>query len=362
MLFDSGAYYTADIKMTPTPHTEDLLTEDDAYAGDVIETGDNQLETEAEECPLEKADLYYEQDKLGQVKALLESVDPEILEKKHHSMLRRAEEAENLVRDMKAKPEGGSWVDQGISRGKFPTRILYRLEEGENKIELRARCETPIKKDLLESLFCVLNETELYKTWLPSFSVPRFKITECRKLKQIGRVSQILLVVMELPWPMAAREIVISAAAFDDIEENGHIGIKLKNIESNDDETVPEATSKTVRVDIDGGFLFEACPRDHPAMQYVSKDEEDEHLLVTFTAVINPNMTILPQSFLNFMVKIALGTSWKILLQIAQDVKDGKKPDHTSAMARKRDEVYDYIKERVETMLATLKSVDITGT
>eukprot|EP00979_Chaetoceros_neogracilis_P002635 scaffold435_cov275-Chaetoceros_neogracile.AAC.87 len=335
-----------------------------ANAGDAVEIDEeeNQLESKAEGgWLLEKATLLYEQDKLGQVKALLESVDPDILEEKHHAMRRRAEEAEKLVKDMKAKPEGGSWVDQGISRGKFPTRILYRLEEGENKVELRARCETPIKKDLLESLFCVLNETELYKTWLPSFNVPRFKITECRKLKQIGRVSQILIVVMELPWPMATREVVISAAAFDDIEENGHIGIKMKNIESKDDETVPEATSKTVRVDMDGGFLFEACPKDHPALQYVNKEEDDEHMLVTFTALINPNMKVLPQSFLNFIVKTALGTCWKILLQIAQDVKDGKKPDHTSAMARKRDELYDYIKERVEAMLATLKSVDKIG-
>mmetsp|Transcript_27786 Transcript_27786/g.41204 ORF Transcript_27786/g.41204 Transcript_27786/m.41204 type:complete len:349 (-) Transcript_27786:1624-2670(-) len=344
--------------MAPKPQEEDVPDEEPAFAIDTEGIGENQPEEEEKECPLTKAELLYGQDKVSKVKTVLESVDPAILDDKHRAMLARADEAEALVKDMKAKPEGGDWIDQGISRGKYPTRILYRLEEGENKTELRARCETPIKKDLLESLFCVLNETELYETWFPSFSVPRFKIRECRKLKQIGRVSQILFVVMELPWPIAAREIVLSAAAFDDIEDKGHIGIKMKTIETEDDETVPEATSTAVRVDLDGGFLFEACPADHPAMKYVDKEDGEEYLLVTFSALVNPNMKNLPQSFLNFFVKIALGTCWKMLLKIAQDVKDGKRPDHANAMIKKREELYDYIKGRVVAMLSTLKSAE----
>lgn len=343
--------------MAPKPQEEDAPGEDPVFDNDTEETpGEDQPEEEEKECPLTKAELLYGQDKVSQVKAILESVDPAILDDKHRAMLARAEEAEAFVKDIKAKPEGGDWIDQGISRGKYPTRILYRLEEGEHKTELRARCETPIKKDLLESLFCVLNETELYETWLPSFTVPKFKIRECRKLKQIGRVSQILLVVMDLPWPLTAREIVISAAAFDDIEDKGHIGIKMKNIDTKDDETVPEATSKAVRVDMDGGFLFEACPADHPAMEYVDKEDGEEYLLVTFSALMNPNMRNLPQSLLNFLVKTALGTAWKMLLKIAQDVKDGKRPDHATAMITKREELYDYIKGRVDDMLSTLKS------
>lgn len=313
-------------------------------------------------------------------------------------MFQRAQEAEILVQDLKSQPEEGSWIDQGVSGGKFPTRILYRLEEPQQSIstltrdsnnsdndgnddgsngnnstvKLRARCETPIPKDLLEPLLSVLNETELYETWLPSFRVPKFQVRQCKKLKQSGRVSQILLVTMDLPWPMSAREVVLSAAAFDAIEEDGHIGIQLKTIDADQDPVVPEVDGSTVRVDVDGGFLFQACPQDHPAMQEYKNihnehskkisnhdenedNDDDQYILVTFSAVMDPHMKLLPQSFLNFLVKTALGTAWKMLLNIAQDVKDGKRPDHASAIERKRQEVYDYVQERVQVMLSLIQ-------
>ena len=106
---------------------------------------------------------------------------------------------------------------------------------------------------------------------------------------------------------------------------------------------------------MDGGFLFEKCPKDHPCMEFMEKDSDDEEMiLVTFSALINPNMKYLPQSFLNFLVKTALGTAWKILLQVAKDVKDGKRPDHKSAIEKKREELYDYVNMRLDVMLSAL--------
>jgi hypothetical protein len=255
-------------------------------------------------------------------------------------------------------PDDGDWHDNGISKGKFPTRILHRLEQGEKLLQLRARCETPIEKDFLEPLLSVLNETQLYKTWLPSFKVPRFEIRECEKLKQAGKLTQIVFVIMDLPWPMAPREMALHAAAFDNIDEKGQIGIKLKTISSEDDEVVPELDPKNARVDLDGGFLFEKCPKDHPCMEFMEKDSDgEEMMLVTFSTVINPNLKYLPQSFLNFLVKSALGTAWKMMLQVAKDVKDGKRPDHKSAIEKKREELYDYINTRLDVMLSVLDVV-----
>jgi hypothetical protein len=192
---------------------------------------------------------------------------------------------------------------------------------------------------------------------------------------------------MDLPWPMAAREVVLSAAAFDSIEDDGHIGIQLKTIhvddigDNNNDDLVPkvddnnnDANANAVRVDLDGGFLFEKCPRDHPAMKEflrnkevddedVDEDDNDEKedcILVTFSAIMDPHMKLLPQSFLNFLIKTALGTAWRMLLRIAQDVKDGKRPDHARAMEQKRQELYDYVRERVDVMLSTMKETTTT--
>lgn len=332
---------------------------------------------------LNRAKMLYQEDKLSQVAKILKSIDSKYLTNEHHVMLQRAQEAENLVKDLKAHKGGGDqegdWIDHGISGagGKFPTRILYRLEKSANdtndsknnnnnnneKVKLRARCETPIQKELLEPLLSVLNETELYETWLPSFQVPKFRIRHCTKLKQCSRVSQILWVAMELPWPMAGREVVLSAAAFDAIEDDGHIGIKLKTIKDDDDDVVPEVGANMVRVDLDGGFLFESCPKDHPAMSEFQKNQQEENtnhieecILVTFSAVMDPHVKFLPQSFLNFLVKTALGTAWRMLLSIAQDVKDGKRPDHARAIEQKRQEVYDYVRERVDVMLSSMKT------
>jgi len=47
-----------------------------------------------------------------------------------------------------------------------------------------------------------------------------------------------------------------------------------------------------------------------------------------------------------------------MMLKIAQDVKDWKRPDHANAMIKKREELYDYIKGRVVAMLSTLKSAE----
>jgi hypothetical protein len=40
---------------------------------------------------------------------------------------------------------------------------------------------------------------------------------------------------MELPWPLSAREVVLAAIAFDDIDENGEIGININSLEAGDE-------------------------------------------------------------------------------------------------------------------------------
>eukprot|EP01083_Nonionella_stella_P040088 109004_1 len=225
-----------------------------------------------EQCPLQKAEELYNEESLLEAARVLKSItDPTIvLEEKHHSILRNAEEGEALFADLKAEAKDGSesgsasWIDHGVSGGKFPTRILHRLGETFSGVQLRVKCETPIQKELLSPLLSVLNESQLFKTWMPSWRAPRFQLRTCDKLKQMGRVSQILHIVLDIPWPMASREFVLSAVGFDDIDANGDIGIKLKSITTADniDDCVPEKEKKTVEVDIDGGSLFTKCPKD----------------------------------------------------------------------------------------------------
>lgn len=180
---------------------------------------------------------------------------------------------------------------------------------------------------------------------------------ECEKLKQSGRFSQILYIVMDLPWPIASREIVLHASAFDNIDDYRRLGIKLKTIDTCDDAVVPKIDKNNVRAEVNGGFLFEKCPKDHPCMEFVERAEEgdeEEMVLVTFSVVLNPKMKYLPQSFLNFIVKTAFSTVWKIFLRIASDVKDGKRSEHISAIQSKREELYDYVTDRLGVMISAM--------
>lgn len=158
---------------------------------------------------------------------------------------------------------------------------------------------------------------------------------------------------------MSAREIVLSAAAFDNIDSKQHIGIKLKSIVEGDDEVVPPPDPTTVGVSLDGGFLFETCPEDHPCMEYVENKDNDGMILVTFSAVVNPNLSLLPQSILNFLVKIALGTAWKMLLKVALDIQEGKRPEHANAIENKAD-FYQYVRDRVGLMLSKLETATVS--
>ena len=233
---------------------------------------------------------------------------------------------------------------------------MYRLEEGEKAVELRARVETPIQKDLLLPLFCVLNESQLFKTWLPNFKIPRLNVQICEKIKQAGKLTQIVHTVVEFPWPMAPRELAMHLAAFDNIDTpQAQLGLRMKTINNEDDEVVPEADPKNVCMTVDGGTLFEKCPEDHPCMKYVKdkyRVDGEDMVLVKYSASLNPHLKFVPQSLLNFFIKIALATVWKMLLQIAKGVRDGKRPEHQKAMKEKK-EFYDYMHKRIDTMMST---------
>ena len=47
------------------------------------------------------------------------------------------------------------------------------------------------------------------------------RVRRSEKLAQRGRVSQVVLVTVDLPWPFSAREVVLDACGVDDIDATG---------------------------------------------------------------------------------------------------------------------------------------------
>ncbi len=153
---------------------------------------------------------------------------------------------------------------------------------------------------------------------------------------------------------------------------------RLETLKTGDEDgLVPPPEKSVVRIDVNGGFLIRKCPSDHPALLLDENETKDEKkdskqtttsattnsdkILITFAATMNPKLKLLPQSFLNFLVKVAFGIAWAILLKIAREVKEGKREDHHKAIQSKREVLYDWVELRLQSLLAFNNETQITG-
>ena len=272
------------------------------------------------------------------------------------------------------------WIETGIYYNPFASEMSYRLVETPltnstdpsrtTKSSLECQCVTVIPVSLLQSLLVVLNETELYTQWIPSFTFPKFGIHSLTKLHQCGRVGQELSIVMNVPWPLKQRAVRrLKVWVFDDIDHQNVIGIKIQNEPcSNDDGSTSTSSSNSnnvgesvVDIAVDGGFLIRPCPKDHPLyiastlaslkQKKHSSGSQEDQILITFNASVDPQISIIPPSVFNFFTKVAFKQCWKMLLQIAVDVQNNKRLDHQKAIQEKK-ELYNWIEKRLQVLFA----------
>lgn len=278
--------------------------------------------------------------------------DQSLFEVEHKEGLRLAELMETARDEMMPDPgdEASGWTKQGESHGHRDTLIYYKVEGGS---KLKCRIETPIECSLYASFLATLNETDLYQTWIPSWSFPfKLGIDRSTKLLQKGRVNQIVQITVNMPLTLSRRELILHGVAHEDIDENRLIGIKLMNFHGDDDGVVPLADKGTVRMDFDGCLLFRQCPPDHPALTHSKANyPDDEHLvLITFVMSVDPQIAFIPQSLMNWVTRSVIGGVWKMILNVAEEVRDGKRPKHAELMASKREELYNLVENRIQAM------------
>ena len=271
----------------------------------------------------------------------------------------------------------------------------------ETQTKLTARIESPIHKDMLVPFLSVLNESELYKSWLPNWTMPRLRVRRSDKLSQTGRCSQVVLVTVDLPWPFSSRECVLDAWGVDDIDASGDICVLVDSMKPGESmrcgSIVPDVDeSGVVRIDFEAGFLFRKLPRGgrrsgtprgrrrrgsgRAAHLDIAKggdgandsrrsslDEEghsdDGHhaesppgdqILVSVQMYMDPKLSYVPTSLLNFVIRTVLYTMWCMLLRVAEQVRDGKSESHQKSIRAKSTELYDWVRERTGAMLARL--------
>ena len=220
----------------------------------------------------------------GRMSRLIQSLKARVRNGEHG---RGASSSSSSLDDDADAAEYGPWLVQGEHMGRRDVSVYYRTDKKTGS-KLNARVESPIEAEMLVPFLSVLNESELYASWLPNWSVPRFRVRRSEKLAQRGRVSQVVLVTVDLPWPFSAREVVLDACGVDDIDATGDICVLVRALGEDADgdagENAPishlekEGTdasttfvvpsvdeADTVRIGFEGGFLFRALPNDWDA-------------------------------------------------------------------------------------------------
>lgn len=302
----------------------------------------------ADEHLIVEADRLYSEDSLlAATKLLLQVVDKKLLTPQHEQVIHMGTLIEHAREEMLASPEKSGWKKQSESHGHRDYLVYYKiLESG----AVECRIDSPIEASLYVPFLSVFNEPDLYHTWLPSWKFPfRVGVSSSVKLAQRGRVHQIVRIVNDFPWPLVQRELILKGFADDDSARSRIACVKLMSLQSSDeDECVPPIGPKTVRMELDGGLLFRPCPPDHPALSQSKAHYPtgEKLVLITFTMMCDTKLDFIPRKFLNFCTRTVMGSVWRMMLNVAEEVRDGKRPEFTEIMEKRRGELYEWMEER----------------
>lgn len=311
---------------------------------------------------LRQAEAHYAEQRLFLAAACLKEIsdDSFLITAKHRHMLEMAAMASAAKDELLAPhPETIGWKKQGETHGHRDTMIYYKIDTTDNTII--CRIETPIESSLLCPLLAVFNESDLFHTWMPQWKVPRLAMSESNCLKEMARGHQIVQVCIDMPFPFDNRECIQHAFAVDSIAEDNAIVIKIESLDTGshfEEIDIPPVAKGYRRVDLDAGILIRSCPADHPALAK-SKHKYpvgEELLLISLVQKVDAHVAGVPLKLINFFTRTVVGQQWGSLLQIAEDVKNGKRPNHQKAMEAKP-ELYGWVEERVRVMIANVNVV-----
>jgi hypothetical protein len=307
-----------------------------------------------EEILIEATQLCKDDKLLPGVKVFRKVKDTSLYTDEHKQFISKAEIMEKLRTDLLVPPSEG-WSKQGESHGNRDFIVYYKIEDGG---KLRCRIESVIEASLFTSFLAVCNETDLYDTWFPKWKFPfTLGMNRSEKLKQTGRVEQVVQLSIDMPFPLNNREIVFWGFADNDAENDRKSGAKILSVDEGFEGVVPPLEKGIVRMDLEGDFLFRPCPNDHEALKKskAKYPEGEKLILLTFVCYCDPKIYLVPHAFMNFCTRTAMGTVWRMILRIAEEVRAGERPAHSELIASKREELYDWLDEQSE-FLTGLKS------
>ena len=84
------------------------------------------------------------------------------------------------------------------------------------------------------ALTCILNEIDLYKTWVPSLMFPRMRLDESFQIHPISKTDQLAYLRAAIPWPMAHRDLILRVYGMDMMSRDNKIVVSLHSTGSGD--------------------------------------------------------------------------------------------------------------------------------
>lgn len=372
-----------------------------------------------DEILIEEAMKWYSETCYFKAASCFERVrDKSILSPFHLHIIELAHTAHTVMQQCITIPDDihhheSEWIKQTeLHNAKYDTSIHYKINEN---CELTSRIESIIDPTLLVPLLAVFNESDLYSTWMPNHNFPfRLGIQESKVLGEYGRGNQAVFIGMKMPYPFISdRQTIYHVYAIDAIDPNDwkenaegsgsshepvivmkSSSLQVGTYEYYNNLMIDEPPPGIKRIDMEIGFTIRACPKDHPlyiarekkkqeqeAKKHRSnkknkdnkqgpmdanttddnidpkatKNDDEKLMLITNIMQVNAHVSGIPIRLQNFFLRIALSRLWHSLFDVAEEVRDGKRPVHQECITQKYDELYGWVEQRIETMLEYIK-------
>jgi len=291
--------------------------------------------------------------------------DESLLIPLHHRIMEIANHAAAIKKDLLLDyPEQEGWKKQTEKHRRRDVMIHYKMDQEAN--EFHIRIDSPIESSLLNPLLSVFNESELYSKWMPRYRRPfKLGMSESNKLAELGRGHQLIQVKFDLPPMLNNLESFAHVCAVDSIEEDKSIVICIKSMDTGQHTfaattatpplDVPPPAKGYSRMDLHAGILVRPCPAHHPALRRSQHPYPTDQALLLVSVVKTERMggaqhhLSSSSKLVAFMVRTVLATQWMALLQVAQDIRDGRRNEHLEAIRQKQD-LYSWTSKRVQAM------------
>eukprot|EP00004_Rigifila_ramosa_P018452 TRINITY_DN4593_c0_g2_i1.p1 TRINITY_DN4593_c0_g2~~TRINITY_DN4593_c0_g2_i1.p1 ORF type:complete len:338 (+),score=95.83 TRINITY_DN4593_c0_g2_i1:982-1995(+) len=207
----------------------------------------------------------------------------------------------------------------------FDVKTYYKLTP-DSPAPLWVKVESVYQNTSLFDTIAVINETDLYNTWLPF-------CTKSRKLKQITNTEQ--LIYFNNAVPLSPRDAVLQAYSVDAMEERATV-IMGKSVESFPGIEMPP---------IDGWFGADRMV--FHAMKFLVEPVTDTTVRIVWIANLDLKSPV-PQAFLNFILrKVACFFLVFLGRTVRSITEEGEKSVYRQRM-KKRPEFYEWLRIRME--------------